>query len=333
MRAHAPTPRAPARTLPAREGAVPVRARISRVAQRIQRIAAYENPFQEDAKVVEGSPPVGAEEEEVRTLRPAGKGNGPAAISRGALTSGEGGSPLPTSVREFMEPRFGADFSGVQVHADGRAAELASSVSARAFAYGKHLYFNRGEYQPHSESGRRVLAHELTHVVQQGTDEEAPVRRLGATGPATRHMVSPWPSGPIGADYEATTDAGSTVPCWRGYPIFPYEKLFWCHGHSLGTMYTYGYSVYSGSPLATVLTDEYNSIPAGQTRAGDLAVWTAGWNHSAKFTNPVFQTGGALDHARSELSTKNGQRPLATMTLDAIEGIYGTAGVAVFRHK
>jgi hypothetical protein len=311
---------------------VPVRSRVSPIARRIQRIAANENPFEEDARVVEGPIPGGAEEEQVQTLRPAGKGNGPAGISRSALSSGEGGSPLPPSVRAFMEPRFGADFSGVQVHSDGRAANLASSVSARAFAYGKHLYFNEGEYQPHSDAGRRVLAHELTHVVQQGADEQAPVRRLGPTGTATGHGIMPWPTGPIGANYEATTDAGSAVSVWKGYPIFPYDQLFWCHGHSLGTMYTYGYSVYSGPPLAAVITDEYVSVPPDQTRAGDIAVWTARLNHSAKFTNPVIQN-GALDHTRSELSTKNGQRPLSIMTLDAIEAIYGTAGVAVYRHR
>ena len=325
MRSHATRPPAPARRLPGREDTRPAPARVSRIAERIQRITADENPFEEDAVVAEGAAA------SVRTLRAAAEPSGEAGISRSALRSGEGGSPLPPTVRQFMEPRFGADFGGVRVHADGRAAELATSVSARAFAYGKHLYFNEGEYQPGTDGGKRVLAHELAHVVQQGGDEPTTVRRLSPLGPALQHGVAPWGSGPIGSNHEVTTDAGNPLTGWRGYRIFPYEKLFWCHGHSLGTMPAFGYSIYSGAPLATVLADEWNPVPEDQTRSGDIAVWTTRLNHSAIVSTPVLQ-GGQLDHAQTELSTKNGQRPVATMTLDAVEAIYGT-GVEIFRRK
>ncbi len=79
-----------------------------------------------------------------------------------------GGSPLPDSTRGFMENAFSTDFSRVRVHADGQAAAMSQGIQARAFTHGSDVYFNSGEYQPGSGEGRRLLAHELTHVVQQG---------------------------------------------------------------------------------------------------------------------------------------------------------------------
>jgi hypothetical protein len=79
-----------------------------------------------------------------------------------------GGSPLPDETRAFMEPRFGMDFSGVRVHSGGEAAELNRSVSAQAFTLGRDIYLGEGQTDVASDGGKRLLAHELTHVVQQG---------------------------------------------------------------------------------------------------------------------------------------------------------------------
>ena len=78
-----------------------------------------------------------------------------------------GGQPLPKSERAFFEPRFGTDFSQVRIHADSQAAETASAVNARAFTLGQDIVFGTGQYQPSATEGRRLLAHELTHVMQQ----------------------------------------------------------------------------------------------------------------------------------------------------------------------
>lgn len=78
------------------------------------------------------------------------------------------GSPLDTSIREFMESRFGHDFNNVRVHTDEYAAMLASSLNARAFTIGDNILFGAQEYSSHTFEGRKLLAHELTHVVQQG---------------------------------------------------------------------------------------------------------------------------------------------------------------------
>jgi hypothetical protein len=79
-----------------------------------------------------------------------------------------GGNALSTSTRAFFEPRFGADFSSVRVHTDSQAANTANSLSARAFTVGRDIAFGAGQYAPHTQDGSRLLAHELTHVVQQG---------------------------------------------------------------------------------------------------------------------------------------------------------------------
>lgn len=77
------------------------------------------------------------------------------------------GKPLDQATRGFMEPRLGGDFSGVRIHADSRAAESARSVSALAYTVGRDIVFASGQYSPESAAGKRLLAHELTHVVQQ----------------------------------------------------------------------------------------------------------------------------------------------------------------------
>lgn len=80
------------------------------------------------------------------------------------------GQPLDTPTRAFMEPRFGHDFGKVRVHTDAHAAESARSVNAYAYTVGQDVVFGTGQYAPGTSEGRRVLAHELTHVVQQGTN-------------------------------------------------------------------------------------------------------------------------------------------------------------------
>jgi hypothetical protein len=78
-----------------------------------------------------------------------------------------GGYPLAEHVRTFFEPRFGYDFSQVRIHTDGGSAETVRAVNARAFTIGRDVVFGAGQYTPGTSNGQRLLAHELTHVVQQ----------------------------------------------------------------------------------------------------------------------------------------------------------------------
>jgi Domain of unknown function (DUF4157) len=77
------------------------------------------------------------------------------------------GQPLESGPRTFMESRFHTDFSTVRVHADDTAARSAEAINASAYTAGSHLVFGRGQYQPHTQTGAHLLAHELSHVVQQ----------------------------------------------------------------------------------------------------------------------------------------------------------------------
>jgi len=78
------------------------------------------------------------------------------------------GHSLDTATRVFMEPRFGHDFSQVRVHADAKAAESACAMNALAYTVGRDVVFGAGHYQPHTGEGQRLLAHELSHTIQQG---------------------------------------------------------------------------------------------------------------------------------------------------------------------
>ena len=90
-----------------------------------------------------------------------------------------GGSPLPVEVQQEMQGRLGHDFSDVRVHNDSRAHESAQSVNAHAYTVGSNVVFQRDKYDPGSTEGKTMLAHELTHVVQQ---RNGPVDGTTASG-------------------------------------------------------------------------------------------------------------------------------------------------------
>jgi hypothetical protein len=85
------------------------------------------------------------------------------------------GEPLDAATRAFMEPRLGHDFSRVRIHRDARAAESARAVNALAYTVGRDVVFAAGQYEPAAERGRKLLAHELTHTIQQSAYAPAAV--------------------------------------------------------------------------------------------------------------------------------------------------------------
>ena len=128
-------------------------------------------------------------------------GDAPAGVHETLRSAGQ---PLDMESRAFFEPRLGADLSQVRVHSDTRAAESAHSVYARAYTVANHVVFGRDQYAPHSAEGRHLLAHELTHTLQQQggmpslrreppnspppapPDLETRLKVIEETGPATR---------------------------------------------------------------------------------------------------------------------------------------------------
>lgn len=93
-----------------------------------------------------------------------------------------GGEPLPAKTLQRMEQAFGRDFSAVRVHRDAASGEMSTQLRAHAFTHGSHVFFNAGMFDPEGSAGKRLLAHELTHVVQQG---EAAERASRSGVPAT----------------------------------------------------------------------------------------------------------------------------------------------------
>jgi Domain of unknown function (DUF4157) len=109
---------------------------------------------------------------------PDSRAPGSAATHTSGVLPADGGRVLDASTRQAMEPRFGAGFGSVRVHDGASAAAFAERFSARAYTVGEHVVFGAGEYQPHGDAGRRLIAHELAHVVQQrGGSHGAHVQR------------------------------------------------------------------------------------------------------------------------------------------------------------
>jgi hypothetical protein len=149
----------------------------------------------------EGAAPEEEEEEEGATsVAPSASGAGPsvaapqrqAALSA-ALDRQAGGVPLAAAPRRFMEGRFGYDFSRVRVHTGDHAHAAARAIGARAFTAGQNIWFARGEFAPDSAAGQRLLAHELTHTIQQGERQLSAARLVQrstcpdqCTGPVSR---------------------------------------------------------------------------------------------------------------------------------------------------
>jgi outer membrane protein OmpA-like peptidoglycan-associated protein len=98
------------------------------------------------------------------------------------------GHGLSQGSRSFFEPRFGQDFSSVRIHADSVAAKSAQSINALAYTTGNNIVFNSGQYSPESSSGKQLMAHELTHVVQQtGGKSQVQRQAAGAAGAIKEH--------------------------------------------------------------------------------------------------------------------------------------------------
>jgi hypothetical protein len=118
-------------------------------------------------------------------------GAAPTSFVQEALSSP--GQPLDANTLTFMEARFGRDLSDVRVHADTQAAESAESLNANAYTVGRDIVFGLGQYAPGSDSGKRLIAHEVSHVLQQTEPPLLPARRGDSPQSGPRQMISHTP--------------------------------------------------------------------------------------------------------------------------------------------
>ncbi len=115
----------------------------------------------------------------------------PPARSSGPLATLGAGTPLPAAVRREFEGRFGEPFGSVRIHTDDRASEAAADLDALAFTYNDHIVFARNGFDPYGSTGRRLLAHELTHVLQQGQGAGLIQRESDPAAGESAHVYDP----------------------------------------------------------------------------------------------------------------------------------------------
>lgn len=170
-------------------------------------------PVQKKAKA-----PVKDDKPEKKAQRDAsGRGFSAPSATEGAIDSMQrsGGVPLEAGTRSFMENRIGRDFSGVQIHDTPAAHRAADDLGAHAFTVGKDVFFARGAYRPDTGEGRRLIAHELTHTIQQigGSAQAKRAQRAGGNKPVNQLPATG--SAPSGTNVWAkpnTTDQIIDVP-------------------------------------------------------------------------------------------------------------------------
>jgi hypothetical protein len=126
------------------------------------------------------------EDEEAETIQASAPAPGRAGFDPGSDFEAQlhrqqhGGQPLPFDLRSFMEQRFGADFGKVRVHTDAGAAHLSRTIQAQAFTHDRDIYFGADRYNPTTPAGQELLAHELTHTIQQGASPVQPTAPTSA---------------------------------------------------------------------------------------------------------------------------------------------------------
>jgi hypothetical protein len=136
-------------------------------------------------------------------------GEAPAAVGEALRSSGQ---PLSAGIRAFMEPRIGHDFSRVRVHTGDVASHSAAAVDALAYTVGSDVVFRDGQYAPETPEGRKLLAHELTHVVQQANGPRSPASVVGQAGASIMRQSIKEPPNKPKADSKALKTSPYVLP-------------------------------------------------------------------------------------------------------------------------
>jgi hypothetical protein len=199
-------------------------------------------------------------------------------VQQGLTAQRGAGQPLNAALRREMEQGIGADFSGVRIHNGAPAAELNDMVHARAFTHGQDVFFNAGEFNPHSSAGRHLLAHELTHVVQQSGNQGPQIQRacgtaaIGTHAGCTTHMpifLDGYPTFGFAPDCD-TFAAGQEAALVAHASGLPATAAFEVHGYSTtvgDSTYNQNLSCARAEAAQRVLTDAPPSgagIPAAR---------------------------------------------------------------------
>jgi len=266
------------------------------------------------------------------------------------------GAPLDAPLRSFMESRFNHDFGRVRVHTGSTATAVAQRINARAFTVGRDIVFGGGQFSAGSDSGRRLIAHELTHVVQQGhapqltpdqsdglasssaghavshsqlvasTDPDSRVIRRVKWHPntATGTKSAPWgPGRPVGSVLKGKTDAGTSIDIWH-----PDDgATYWCHGYTFGGKTAKGgpYSVW-GESVPTILADDgWKPTYSCMAQPSDIMVFrdAKGQVAHSGIIRTVSSMAGQVDEAKSTVESKWGYGAHNTGSWETNANSYG----------
>ncbi len=219
-------------------------------------------------------------------------------ITREINQAQSGGQSLPKPLRMKMENAFGSDFSGVKVHTDSTSDTLNRSLSSRAFTTGNHIFFKKGEYRPHAHEGQELIAHELTHVVQQGGSsiQRAVPSLVNSTMLQMKRVI---------VNEKAQNRQVSILPA----PL-P-QKLQAIEGGAKTKVYNRGDIVEISDADTDHIKDETNEI-----------VW-----YKIKSSNPQYIRATKIYNVSVAPSTQNLEGPEGEELLDSFnEGVIGTTG-------
>jgi len=204
-------------------------------------------------------------------------GAAPQSVSLSAIPFFSGSQPLPAQSRSFFEPALRSDLSGVQIHNDNAAHESARSLKAKAYTVGDHIFFGAGRYQPETSEGKRLLAHELTHTVQQQGNGNM-VQRDG--------------------EEESAEGGGPTVD----FTVLPPELKFRLFHFVLNADTSHVQLDYRTRGFMTGLSYQYGDALSFNTRFRDFSArigWTPGDN--------IFSLGGSYGQFSLSASTRPDQ--------------------------
>lgn len=199
-----------------------------------------------------------------------GPASGAAAPTGASRATSSSGQPLDAGTRGWMESRLGHDFSRVRVHADANAVESARSLGARAYTVGPTIVFGAGQFAPETPSGRRLLAHELVHVMQQ---RAAPVSSgAGIATSRVREMVQRQPAGPSAAAAQTPADkVKEAVNRLRGvHPLFIARALSSVAVDGGSAEVHKVEQVKGGKPVTSVFTLQVKVAPLGGFKAAQF---------------------------------------------------------------
>lgn len=170
------------------------------------------------------------------------------------LKGGNGGQKMDAQTQSEMESGFGADFSRVSIHNDSEAAQMSQEIGAQAFTHGNNIYFNEGKYNPNSKEGKHLLAHELTHTIQQKgmVQKKVQTKKQNCAASSTRQYYLQ-----NGINYDFTVPEGCRSSITFEAKWIYYDQVSCCTGET-----PYHVSINGGSP---------RNMPAGDAHCGDAA--------------------------------------------------------------